>query len=224
MASSSTPRSRSPAPRASRGHHESSPRVDADAARGSDGQRTGPSSKSHGASDKVHAAAALPTADITGSIVWGNSGNDVGLAAEVTFSHDVLGTIAAGIVQTDAGGNLTGVDPLLGPLQNNGGPTETRALLPGSPAKDVGPDPVPEFPGNEFDQRGPVSPGSSTAAPTSGRSRCSRPHPGKPSSSRPASPAETLTDQAIRGLSASIEHDEQDVCYTRPVPVTEGPT
>lgn len=30
--------------------------------------------------------------------------------------------------------DLNGVDPLLGPLQNNGGPTETHALLAGSPA------------------------------------------------------------------------------------------
>ena len=35
-------------------------------------------------------------------------------------------------------GDLPGVDPLLGPLQNNGGPTETHALLPGSPAMDAG--------------------------------------------------------------------------------------
>src|SRR5207244_11402345 len=30
------------------------------------------------------------------------------------------------------------VNPLLGPLQNNGGPTPTMALLPGSPALDAG--------------------------------------------------------------------------------------
>jgi hypothetical protein len=35
-------------------------------------------------------------------------------------------------------GNLIGVDPLLGALQDNGGPTETQALLPGSPAIDAG--------------------------------------------------------------------------------------
>jgi hypothetical protein len=35
-------------------------------------------------------------------------------------------------------GNITGVDPLLGPLTNNGGPTETHALLSGSPAIDAG--------------------------------------------------------------------------------------
>jgi Right handed beta helix region len=44
----------------------------------------------------------------------------------------------------DGGGYLTGpgdqinTDPLLGPLQDNGGPTFTHALLPGSPAIDAG--------------------------------------------------------------------------------------
>jgi hypothetical protein len=41
-------------------------------------------------------------------------------------------------------------DPLLGPLQDNGGPTFTHALLPGSPAIDVGPDTS----SIETDQRG----------------------------------------------------------------------
>jgi hypothetical protein len=35
-------------------------------------------------------------------------------------------------------GDLNNHDPLLGPLQNNGGPTQTMALLPGSPAIDGG--------------------------------------------------------------------------------------
>jgi len=35
-------------------------------------------------------------------------------------------------------GDLNNHDPLLGPLQNNGGPTDTMALLPGSPAIDAG--------------------------------------------------------------------------------------
>ncbi len=35
--------------------------------------------------------------------------------------------------------DITGLDPLLGPLQNNGGPTATHALLAGSPAIDSGP-------------------------------------------------------------------------------------
>jgi polymorphic membrane protein len=59
----------------------------------------------------------------------------------------------------DAGGYLTGpgdqinTDPLLGPLQDNGGPTLTHELLSGSPAIDVG---DPDFTSPPFyDQRGP---------------------------------------------------------------------
>jgi len=35
-------------------------------------------------------------------------------------------------------GDLNNIDPKLGPLGNNGGPTQTEALLPGSPAIDAG--------------------------------------------------------------------------------------
>jgi len=62
------------------------------------------------------------------------------------------------ISSDDGGGYLTGpgdqinTDPLLGPLQNNGGPTFTHALLPGSPAIDAG---NPNFtPPPFYDQRG----------------------------------------------------------------------
>jgi uncharacterized repeat protein (TIGR01451 family)/CSLREA domain-containing protein len=49
-------------------------------------------------------------------------------------------------------GDLLGTDPMLGPLQNNGGPTNTHALLPGSPAIDH----VDEWacPWPDTDQRG----------------------------------------------------------------------
>src|SRR5205823_411806 len=50
-------------------------------------------------------------------------------------------------------GDQINTDPLLGPLQDNGGPTFTHALLPGSPAIDTG---DPNFtPPPFFDQRGP---------------------------------------------------------------------
>jgi len=59
----------------------------------------------------------------------------------------------------NGGGFLTGpgdqinTDPVLGPLQDNGGPTFTHALLPGSPAIDAG---DPNFtPPPLYDQRGP---------------------------------------------------------------------
>ncbi|MFI5365855.1 MAG: choice-of-anchor Q domain-containing protein [Candidatus Binatia bacterium] len=46
-------------------------------------------------------------------------------------------------------------DPKLGPLQDNGGPTFTQALLPGSPAIDAGDDAVTGAPLNlTTDQRG----------------------------------------------------------------------
>jgi len=48
--------------------------------------------------------------------------------------QDVSGCTILG----DSTGNLLGADPELGPLQNNGGPTYTHALLPGSPAIDAG--------------------------------------------------------------------------------------
>ena len=50
-------------------------------------------------------------------------------------------------------GDQTNTDPLLGPLQANGGPTFTHALLPGSPAINAG---DPNFvPPPDDDQRGP---------------------------------------------------------------------
>jgi hypothetical protein len=53
----------------------------------------------------------------------------------------------------NAPGDQINTDPLLGPLQDNGGPTLTRALLSGSPAIDAG---DPNFVGPpDYDQRGP---------------------------------------------------------------------
>jgi hypothetical protein len=73
---------------------------------------------------------------------------------QATGNNNIVGALEA---PTELSGtdNQLGVDPLLGPLTDNGGPTRTRALLPGSPAIDAGPDPVASFLGNEFDQRGP---------------------------------------------------------------------
>jgi hypothetical protein len=56
-------------------------------------------------------------------------------------------------------GNLVGsaaapIDPRLGPLQDNGGPTLTHALLPGSPAIDAGNNAY----ATDWDQRGPGFP------------------------------------------------------------------
>ena len=60
-------------------------------------------------------------------------------------------------------GNIVGLDPLLDPagLKDNGGPTQTIALLPGSPAINAGdPDVCANPPVNGVDQRGYARPGS----------------------------------------------------------------
>jgi hypothetical protein len=82
--------------------------------------------------------------------------------------HSILndfGTVTSygyNISSDDGGGYLNGTgdqintNPLLGPLQNNGGPTFTHQLLPGSPAIDTG---DPDFtPPPFYDQRGPGFP------------------------------------------------------------------
>jgi parallel beta-helix repeat protein len=123
----------------------------------------GEKAKAKGHERKAHSndvqAAALGQVDAAGTILAGNVGEDIGTndnpGVALTSDHSLLGVIGAGVTVTDAGGTLTGVDPMLGPLQNNGGPTETHALLAGSPAINTGPNPVPSFPTNEFDQRGP---------------------------------------------------------------------
>ncbi|MEQ8752430.1 MAG: choice-of-anchor Q domain-containing protein [Coleofasciculus sp. G1-WW12-02] len=73
------------------------------------------------------------TLTITSSIVAGNRKGD-----------DIFGGFTSG------GNNLIGINPVLGGLKNNGGPTETHALLPGSPAIDAGSNPL----GLLTDQRG----------------------------------------------------------------------
>ena len=68
-----------------------------------------------------------------------------GVPSEISFTS--FPTIAAnycligstnGIFIQNGSGNLLNVDPLIGSLTNNGGPTWTHALLPGSPAINVG--------------------------------------------------------------------------------------
>ena len=72
---------------------------------------------------------------ITNSLISGNVGGSFGGLTAVTLSHDLI---------TDA------PDPFLAPLAANGGPTQTMALLPGSPAINAG---VPVA-GVTTDQRG----------------------------------------------------------------------
>jgi hypothetical protein len=107
---------------------------------------------------------------ITNSIVAGNTagenGPDLsGYYFDIAFSliGDNSGTSLTEAQTPDANGNLIGsfagagiIDPQLGPLANNGGPTQTHALLAGSPAIDRGDPTAIAGQGNTpiFDQRG----------------------------------------------------------------------
>ncbi|MEZ6137405.1 MAG: choice-of-anchor Q domain-containing protein [Pirellulaceae bacterium] len=57
--------------------------------------------------------------------------------------HNLLGNTNGTSLTGTMTGNLVNVNPLLGPLQDNGGSTETHALLPSSPALDAGSNAVP---------------------------------------------------------------------------------
>ncbi|QEG34847.1 choice-of-anchor Q domain-containing protein [Bythopirellula goksoeyrii] len=82
------------------------------------------------------------------------------------ISFSLIGTNAGNnltetpIGSPDANGNLIGgpihgvIDPLLGPLADNGGPTLTHALLPGSPAINAGEPALVGWDVPAFDQRG----------------------------------------------------------------------
>jgi len=82
-----------------------------------------------------------------------------GTSGENIFNAGTATSLGYNLSSDDGGGVLTGLgdqintDPMLGSLENNGGPTFTHALLPGSPAIDAG---DPSFtPPPFFDQRGP---------------------------------------------------------------------
>jgi CSLREA domain-containing protein len=93
---------------------------------------------------------------LSSTIVAGNTDRDVQGTLQPASDHNLIGkdTLLVGITN-GVNGNLVGtaatpINPLLGPLQLNGGPTRTRALLPGSPAIDHGFNPT----GLTADQRG----------------------------------------------------------------------
>jgi hypothetical protein len=74
------------------------------------------------------------TATLQNSIIANNSGkNCSGTITSHGYNLSSDGTCAFSSI-----GDMQNTDPLLGPLQNNGGPTPTMALLSGSPAIDAG--------------------------------------------------------------------------------------
>jgi Right handed beta helix region len=81
---------------------------------------------------------------LASTIVAGNTDRDVQGTLQPASDHNLVGkdTLLVGITNgvngNQVGTAATPINPLLGLLQLNGGPTRTRALLPGSPAIDHG--------------------------------------------------------------------------------------
>lgn len=86
---------------------------------------------------------------IASTIVSGNTVDIRRNAGSLSASRNVIGTVQGGINGTNEE-NFFGIDPMLGPLADNGGPTLTRAILAGSPAIDAGSNSL----GLTTDQRG----------------------------------------------------------------------
>ena len=88
------------------------------------------------------------TVSIGNTVISGNTGGDLRSGRAdgsngqdmpiVSLGYNLIGTFTQGAVYTESSTDLIGVDPQLGPLQDNGGLTKTHALLPGSPAIDQG--------------------------------------------------------------------------------------
>jgi hypothetical protein len=94
------------------------------------------------------------------SIVAGN-GSDCGSGIRVptieSQGYNLIQNSANCAIQGDTTGNQLGIDPLLGVLRDNGGPTFTHELLPGSPVIDLANPAAPGGGGNACpggDQRG----------------------------------------------------------------------
>jgi hypothetical protein len=109
---------------------------------------------------------------ITGNVAQWRAGGIVGgnlfvrnsiIARNTAYEYpDIYGTLSGsgynlfgnprGGTGFDRNTDILGVDPMLGPLTDNGGPTQTHALLPGSPAIDAGDPDIADAP--QWDQRG----------------------------------------------------------------------
>jgi hypothetical protein len=80
------------------------------------------------------------TVTLRNTIVAGNT------VQQGPFESDIAGAVTANFCLIQSGAlflgsssnNITGISPMLAPLGNNGGNTQTMALLPGSPAIDAG--------------------------------------------------------------------------------------
>jgi hypothetical protein len=93
------------------------------------------------------------TLNLNSSIVANSAGGDGERGAgTVNAQYSLIEDSSIGFVNGTNTGNVSGQDPMLGPLKDNGGPTFTHELLTGSAAINAG---DPNFtPPPDFDQRG----------------------------------------------------------------------
>lgn len=83
------------------------------------------------------------TVNLRNTIIGGNADNSPTTRNSdcsgtiISYGYNLIQDITGCFVGLDTTGNLTGVAPGLGPLQDNGGSTPTHALLPDSPAIDA---------------------------------------------------------------------------------------
>jgi hypothetical protein len=90
------------------------------------------------AGNQAATAGAIRSADpvqFRNTILFGNSGTECVLLASVTANNSLAEDGTCGL---SGNGSITGVNPALGPLANNGGPTDTRAIGAGSIAVNRG--------------------------------------------------------------------------------------
>ena len=105
--------------------------------------------------------------DVLSTMISANTNTDVDFVNDTTNTFVSKGYNLIGDGNATGAFNQTGVaDPGLGALADNGGPTQTHALLTGSPAIDKGP-PSTSCPPPDTDQRGVTRPqdGDADATP-----------------------------------------------------------
>ena len=129
-------------------------------------QATAPPSKAGGIFRQIGVQGGTATPNLEGTVTiessilsgnWGTIGlEDLGQLSTETFanaiglSNSLVGNTGTIVPSPVGSGNLAGVDPLLLPLADYGGPTATHALAAGSPAINAGSNPA----ALPFDQRG----------------------------------------------------------------------
>jgi hypothetical protein len=99
------------------------------------------------------------TVNVRNTIIAGNTNQDF-VGTLTSQGYNLIGNTSGTTITGTTTGNQLNVDPHLGPLQDNGGPTFTQALLSGSTAIDGG-----SFIGLHTDQRGFTRPVDNPAIP-----------------------------------------------------------